>query len=166
MIAPHSGVPVPPTPVNAGYHVVPDGRAFPTEAAKAELARPPTDPVTGRIRCDACGFSVKPNDWVFHSTSVKHQWMIRRREMEKSGLDGVTEPPKGEHLPLNHVWCGVCQKAVGAMGNLWRQHVTGGDHITKAFTDVTMARVTKAAKEKNAPVPKAPPPQKRRLKVT
>ena len=130
--APIAGVPVPPPPARSGQRM-PDGRLMPAyESPQYNNDVAPT-PVEhngqSRLKCEPCDHVMSKNDWTFHVHSTKHQWMVLRKRMEAANDGGCCPPPAGEYLPLNHVWCGFCAKAVGIGGNLWRQHVTSRDHM-------------------------------------
>ena len=121
--------------------------------------------------CDACNKYVHKHVWEAHFASRDHRFNVAKAQIIAEGV--ACEPPMGTHLRAMHIWCGVCEAAVGMGENdtrQWEQHVFGNFHQRVAARKAEEARQA-AAREREAAGAKAPTPaevlaaQRRRLKL-
>ena len=92
----------------------------------------PTRP--GMVRCVVCGFDVRPDHWVRHTSGRKHHAALFlgrfgavEAELRAAGI--ISDIPKDKQVYKdNFVWCCVCDVHVGTLGDAWFAHEAGDPH--------------------------------------
>ena len=118
--------------------------------ARLPPRRPPAD---GDVYCEMCDRDVDKTRWHEHIHSKAHVFEVKKAAILHEGI--AAEPPGALPMAPRHIYCGVCEAAIG-MGKedgdfrQWEQHVFGKDHQRKAclkgdLADKHAARVAAAA---------------------